>query len=380
MAKKRKDIEFDDDEVHGGDGLYLQAGAFESELRIGVEVESADEESVDRVAEARARLSVADLLQSLQESGSEVALRDLFVLSDLTRAEMESVEAVWGQVPVARRRRVIALLVESAEEHIELQLGRLLRVALRDADATVRRLAIDGLWEEVDPSLIGPLVQFLHNDSDAGVRAAAARALGAFVLAGELDEIDAAQAMRAEQALLAIVANDQEPLNVQCRALESLAYSGEAGMRQLIENAYYAPEEEMRVSAVRAMGRSADTHWRGMVRAELSSPDAAMRAEAARACGELETKSATPQLLELLDDQEQSVRLAAIDALGHLGGKEARDALRALADAGDPEEAEAAEIALDELLFYDDAGAIPLLDEDDEDEDDADSEHWSYDE
>ncbi|MEZ4718856.1 MAG: hypothetical protein R2851_22585 [Caldilineaceae bacterium] len=32
-------------------------------------------------------------------------------------------------------------------------------------------------------------------------------------------------------------------------ALESLAYSGEIAMRQLIEDAYYAPEEEMRISA-----------------------------------------------------------------------------------------------------------------------------------
>lgn len=344
--------------------------ALSGEMLIGSadELDALDEDGLaDPVAEARARLTVDELLKRLVNQADEVALRDLFVLSDLSRAEADAVEAQWEAIPVERRRRVIRALVESADEVMELILGRLLRIALRDSDAEIRRLAIDGLWEETDPTLIGPYVQMLNNDSDTGVRAAAAAALGPFVLAGELDELDAAMAMRAEEALLAIVHGKGEPVLVQARALESVAYSGEAGLRQLIEDAYYAPEEEMRLSALRAMGRSADTRWRSMVRAELTSPDAAMRAEATLAAGELEIKAATPRILALLEDDELAVRLAAIDALGHLGGKAARDALRTVADEADEEEAEAAEIALDEMLFYDEIGALPLV-EGDEDE------------
>ncbi len=336
-----------------------------------------DETFLDPVAEARMRISVDELLGRLVNQADDVALGDLYVLSDLSSAEVDAVEAHWPAIPLERRQRLIRELVNNAEELVELFLGRLLRIALHDSDALVRRLAIDGLWEETDPALIGPYVQLLANDPDSGVRAAAAGALGPYVLAGELDELDAAMAMRAEEALLAAVHGKDESLVVQARALESLAYSSEVGLRQLIEDAYYAPEEIMRLSALRAMGRSADSRWRSMVRAELTSPDAPMRAEAARASGELEIKAATPQIIALLEDDNLEVRLAAIDALGHLGGKAARDVLRRIAAEDEGEEADAAEIALDELLFYDEVGAVPLI-EGDEEEDPDDPDFHGY--
>ena len=334
------------------------------------DIESAD--LADPVAAARTRLTVDELLGRLVNQADDVALRDLFVLSDLSRAEADVTEAQWHAIPVARRRRLLRELVTAADEVVELHLGRLLRVGLRDDDAEARRLSIDGLWEEEDPALIGPYVQMLNNDPDIGVRAAAASALGPFVLAGELDEIDAAMAMRAEEALLAVVHAKGEHVEVQARALESVAYSGEAGLRQLIEDAYYAPEEEMRLASLRAMGRSADTRWRSMVRAELASPDPAMRVEAALAAGELEIKSAIPQIVAMLDDDELAVRLAAIEALGHLGGKVARTALRTLAAEGEADEAEAADIALEEMLFYAEPGAAPLVEGDEDEADDLD--------
>jgi HEAT repeat protein len=136
----------------------------------------------------------------------------------------------------------------------------------------------------------------------------------------------------------------------------------------------------MRLSALRAMGRSADTRWRALARAELSSPDAAMRAEAARACGELEVKAATQEIIDLLEDGSADVRLAAIDALGHLGGKNARDALRLMAAEGDETEAAAAETALEEMLFLSESGGISLLDEEDDDDEggsDPDGDAWN---
>jgi len=112
------------------------------------------------------------------------------------------------------------------------------------------------------------------------------------------------------------------------------------------------------------------------VRAELRNPSPAMRAEAALACGELEARAALSDLLELLSDSERSVRLAAIFALGRLGGKQARRALEEFA-AGEGEEAQAAEMALEEMLFYAgaEAMAIPLFDEE-EDEDFNDLDPW----
>lgn len=350
----------------------------DDELIVELSAELAEEEAayVDVVTDARTRLTVADLMHRLVHQADDVALGDLFVLSDLSRAEMELVEQTWRDIPVKRRSRLIEWLVDSSNDHFELQLGRLLRIALRDEDARVRLLALSGLEEDAQPDLIGPLSFLLRQDSDEDVRAAAASALGTFVLAGELDELDSALAMRAEEALLVAYQSAEEQIIVQARALESLAYSSEAGLRQMIEDAYYSSHEEMRVSAVRAMGRSADTRWRNLVRAELNSPDAAMRAEAARSAGELEAKTAIPQIILMLDDDEPQVRHAAIEALGHLGGKAARDALRAIADGDDAREAIAAEEALDELLLLDDAGAVSLLGEEEEEEDGYEEDYW----
>lgn len=320
-------------------------------------------------APAQLRFTVDELLAQLATSPTAITGHDLYAFSDLSRPDAELVRREWSAIPVERRRTVITGLVEMGQEALELHLGRFLRIALHDSDPVVRAQAITGLWEETDASLLGPLIELMRRDESIAVRVTAAAALGSYVLAGELDELDAALAMRAEQALLDIVRNDDEPLPVQCRALESLAYSGEAGIRQLIEDAYYAPEEEMRVSALVAMGRSADVHWRSYVRAELQNPSVAMRVEAAKACGELEVKSALHELLELLVDDEQAVRLAAIDALGHIGGGEAKRALRAVADEGEPAEAAAAENALEELAFYTSNDGIELLDEEDEDAD-----------
>lgn len=326
----------------------------------------------------QSRFSPAELVDHLIHNPAPLTGRDLFAFSDLSRADAETVRESWALIPLERRRLVVQNLTALAEEGIEWHLGRILRIALHDSDATVRRYAIEGLWEETTADLLGPLVDAVRHDEDEEVRAAAACALGDYVLAGELDDLDAALAMRAEQVLLEVLRDGDEPLPVQCQALESIAYSGEVGVRQLIEDAYYSPHEALRVSALAAMGRSADVHWRSYARAELQSPSALMRAEAARACGELEAHNAVDDLLLLLVDEEPSVRLAVITALGRIGGAEARDALRTMSAEGEPAEAEAAEDALAEMIFSAGDGGIALYDDDDAD-DDWDIDRWDID-
>jgi HEAT repeat protein len=271
----------------------------------------------------------------------------------------------WGEIDVASRLRTVDVLARGVEEFLNVDIGAFLAAIIDDPDADVRQLVLETLNEnEPQPELLGPIIHRLQHDSADEVRAAAAAVLGHYVLAGELDELDAAPAIRAEDALFAVLTDANEPMIVQCRALESIAYSGEIAVRQFIEDAYYSPWEEMRVSALTAMGRSADIRWRRMARAELRNPSPAMRAEAAIACGELEAKAALSDLLDLLADDEQPVRLAAIFALGRIGGKQARRALEEIA-ASDDEEALEAELALEDMLFYTgaDAAAIPLFDE-----------------
>ncbi len=323
-------------------------------------------------------LSVQILLARLRDDKVLPGTPELVVLSDLSLADMRRVQEAWGTISDACRLHVIQSLVEESAANLEVQLGRLLRLALKDDLPDVRILAIRGLWEDREADLVGPLIHLLNNDPSDTVRAAAAEALGAFVLAGELDELSQALAIRAEDALLAVLHAELEPMTVQARALESIAFSGETGIRELIEDCYYSHDEEMQLAALRAMGRSADVRWRSTVQAELGGPEAEMRAAAARACGELEARDALEDLVELLSDESKAVRLAVIFALGRLGGRRAKEMLNAMSASEDPDEVKTAEDALEESLFYGDGQGVPLFDESSEDWDDGadDWEAW----
>ena len=329
------------------------------------------EDEEEEIVDLTLPLTVEQLFAKINNNPSEVTGVDLFALSDLNRADAEYVRTHWLRLPATQRRGILEQVVTTAEEQLDLAPGEFLRIALRDEDSQVRQLAVEGLWEDESEDLIGPYIQMLQNDGDAKVQAVAATALGTYVLLGELEELQPALAMRVEGCLFEVLEDKTQPLLVQCRALESLAFSSDEGLRPLIEEAYYSPYEEMRLSALRAMGRSSDIRWRKMAQAELQSPDAAMRAEAAIACGELEHKAATKELLGLLGDEEQIVRLSTIYALGHIGGKTIRDVLRKIAaDTDHVEEAEAAEEALEEMLFFANISATieQLQDDDDESE------------
>lgn len=320
------------------------------------------------------KLPLDQIIFRLTSDDQSLTLSDLYALSDLSRYDARLVREHWLDIPTSRRRWLLDRLTEAAMDDLQLQLGRLLRIALNDDDSHIRERAIWGLWEETEGELIAQYIRILQKDDHIGVRKAIARALGNSVLLGELDEIDPSTAVRAEETLLTLVTDPSESLFVRSVALESIAYSGEAGIRQLLEDAYYSPTEEMRVSALIGMGRSADIRWRSLVRAELQNPSAQMRAEAARACGELGNRAATDDLILLLEDDHPEVRHAAIFALGRLGGRDATEALRILANGGD--ERELAENALEEMSFYADADGAALFDETLDLDDDWDEDPW----
>lgn len=304
---------------------------------------------------------LTDILESLR--AGKTNRRTLYGLSNLERGEAEQVWAVWSELPVRTRRKMAQMMVDIAESDFEVNFDEVFRLVLEDPDATVRLAAVDGLWESEDVRLVPVLAGILRNDLAAEVRAAAATSLGRFLLSGELGKIRSRPHQQAFQALLAACTNEKEELEVRRRALESLAYSGEDEVADLIRAAYRHPDERMRISAVFAMGRSADDRWAAEVMRELHSPSPQMRYEAARACGELELTAAVPHLLELLEDVDAEVQEAAIWALGQIGGDEARQALDACRRSDNEALRSAARDALRELEFlHGDVGAFLLLD------------------
>jgi HEAT repeat protein len=290
-------------------------------------------------------------LEMLANESRPMRTIDLTDISDLSRSQVAEFHTAWNSLRPARRVELITVMVEQAETNIHLIFHAALRACLTDSDAQVRRLAVEGLWEDERLSLVPPLTDLLAHDPSAEVRAAAATSLGRFVLLGVLGDIAEGPAREAEDALRLAWQRSGEPVSVRRRVLESLSYTDTAELHAMIGDAYYSDDELMRQSAIFAMGRSANPRWNKIVLAELNDPEAAMRFEAAEAAGEMAIRAAVQPLIQRLDDSDKDVREAAALALGKIGGPTARRALETLVAGDDERLAEAAVVALEELTF-----------------------------
>ncbi|MFC1903150.1 HEAT repeat domain-containing protein [Chloroflexota bacterium] len=253
-------------------------------------------------------------------------------LSNLSKEEMGIFKQRWATIETERRRQIVYRLVELAEDNAGLNFDSILVSCLKDSDTEVRSKAIDGLWENEDVSLINPLIYMLNKDSSEEVRAAAAAALGKFVMLAELNKLRSSHAEKVSEVLLSVIGDKNEPVEVRRRALEAAAPLSTSQVRELIMEAYQSDDAKFRVSAVYAMGKNCDPSWLPALLRELASPDVEMRYEAATACGDLGEKEVVPCLVELINDTDTDVQLAAIQALGKIGGDVAKESLEQCLD------------------------------------------------
>ncbi len=306
------------------------------------------------------------LLHRLGDGQTPLSISSLYALSGISRAQLEAFCQELPHFLVERRRAILQGLAEITEASFEADFNAIFRLCLTDEDEEVRAQAIEGLWEDESVALMRSLLEILRSDPSPLVRAQAAAGLGRFVLKAELEEMDAALGAQVQEALLKVIYEPQESLEVRRRAVEAIGFSGEEVVREIIEAAYRDGERKMRVSALFAMGRSADSYWGEILLGELKNPDLEMRYEAARACGELELRKAVSTLVELVDDPDREVQGAAIWALGQIGGDKVRRILMACCQSGDEALAEVAEEALAELEFASGLLDISIYDEEDD--------------
>jgi HEAT repeat protein len=296
-------------------------------------------------------LDFEKVLQQIGDSENRLSISSLYSLSGMDRAETRLFQEVWPSIAVERRRQIVNLLVEIAEASFEVNFNRAFRFCLDDEDEEVRAAAIEGLWEDHDTALLDPLITMMRDDPAISVRAGAATSLGRYVLLGELGKIEVRPFALVQEALLETIHSPFEDLAVRRRAVEAIAYSGAERVREIIEAAYYHEDEQMRASALCAMGRSADSYWSDLVINELENFRPEMRYEAVTACGELELSAATPLLANLVNDPDREVQGAAIWALGQIGGNEARRILYNCYEEADESLRDAVGEALEHLEF-----------------------------
>ncbi len=300
------------------------------------------------------------VLVRLADGSRPVRSINISPLSDLARERLSDFEATWHALSASRRLELIREMVEQAETNIHFNFHAILRTLLHDPEPEVRKLAVEGLWEDEKTNLISPLAGLLLDDPAVEVRAAAAISLGRYILLGVLGDIREEPALSAERALLQAWSRIGEVHDVRRRALESLAYGSTSDLNEMIRNAYYDEDAALRQSAVFAMGRTADARWSRLVLEELHSYEPAMRFEAAQAAGEMGLKAAVQPLIKCVDDPDANVRQASVAALGRIGGPAVKRALQALRHLEDEALVQAAEDALDELNFGSDTAADPI--------------------
>jgi HEAT repeat protein len=313
----------------------------------------------------------------LRDAEASFTAEAIYSLSDLAGEHLEMFRTLWPDLPANRRRDLIARLVETAELNFELDFSAIVEPALQDPDHEVRLAAVEGVLEETSLSTIRRLMRLAKEDASAPVRASAVKALGPFVLRGELGKLPNRFNTDLQDLLLALHNDPDEDFHVRRRALEAIGNCGREGVSDLIRRAYQSNDSLMRVSAVYAMGRSCDAVWLPQITAELSSEHSEMRYEAARAAGELELRPALARLAELAYEDDREIQAMAVWALGEIGGKDAERVLTqlaALADATDDDELADAVAEAQSVAALSGSDLLPLFDFGDyEDEmDDAD--------
>ena len=292
---------------------------------------------------------IDEIISELQNSDKPLSSVKLTELSSINSEELQLFKEVWPTIERKRRQQAVSRLVALAEENFELDFDNVFKNCLDDPDAEVRSRAIDGLWENEEPSLINTLLNLLEHDRSERVQAATAAALGRFVMLAEHQKLHSSYSSRIYQALLAAIGDNSQALEVRRRALEAIAPMGSPKVEKAISEAYHNGHPKLRASSIYAMGKNCNPAWLPILLKELANADAEIRYEAAGACGEIGEEEAVPYLTNLVEDPDLEVQLATIQALGKIGGTEAKNRLEQCLDDDSEVIQQAAEQALREL-------------------------------
>ena len=308
-------------------------------------------------------------LTVLNELGAAepLPIEQLYRLSDLSADGFAAFCEWWPHLADERRRVFMRHLTEISEENFAVDFAPIFAYGMKDVYAPVRHAALDGVWDATDVSLVKPIIAAMQTDASDEVRAAAAAALGHYVLLAEWGQLPSRISPSIVDALLAAYENEETAVPVKRAALEALGAANHPRVAQLIEQAYEDRYFEMQLSAVFAMGGSADDRWLPIILDEMENQAEEMRVEAARAAGSIGGSDAVEALANLVVDNELSVAVMAVDALGQIGGDQAQSILASILDDPDFEHLhEAVSEALEEMAILGGEVDFDWIDIDDE--------------
>lgn len=286
-------------------------------------------------------------------------------LSNLTHPDKDDLQAfstAWAGLDDDTRYRIASRLADLSGDPA-LSFEAAFELLLDDELARVRAIAISGLEDVMDGELARRILWLLQNDPDADVRAEAATALGSFLSVSDSDEGENELERSIEDALLETINSATEDVLVRQRAVEAYAFASDPYVDDVLQEAYDSDQDEIRASAIFAMGRRGDEDWLPLVHRELRNEAENIRMAAIYAASEIASSSSVPLLLQVIgEDPSDDVRIAAVYALADIETPEAGRILEDLLDSSDAAISSAADDALemrqeseafDDMLLYD---------------------------
>jgi HEAT repeat protein len=281
-----------------------------------------------------------DALAELKSGAGHTPSPDvLYGLSGLSLAQIKALEPVWQELDMTYRRVLMQMLVDVSVSNYEMNYRPIGYANLDAEEPQERQAAIELLWEDKSLKLMDTLIHMAQHDDSVIVRAEAIRALGRFVLLGELGDLPDEETKRAEETLLQILDADTIDTEIHRRALEAIANCTRTEIAGIIARAYNSSDDVLRTSAIAAMGNTCDSRrWGQTVLKELDTSDDTIRITAAQAAGELQLEDAMKPLTRILAEGERDEQEIAIWSLGEIGGKEAVSILQHAAEIAEENE------------------------------------------
>lgn len=299
--------------------------------------------------------SINDVIENLKNEKVPLKTEFLRTFSDITADDLDLIKSVWAHLSTDRKINLLQHLLALMESDTLISCDEFSIYALEDEDPQVKSHAISLLWENSDLKLIPTFLDLLTNNTNPVVNAAAAIALGKFILLGELEEIPSETAMAVRNALLVKYESTANDFTKQ-KALESLGYIVGEKVNAMIKNAIKNPTKSWQLSALVAIARSANEDWDKDVVKKLNDTDQDILIEAIKAAGELEITSAKERIIEILDEfsSDEEAHLQAILALSKIGGRDVRQIFTELLETSESEEeTDLLEIALENMDLSD---------------------------
>lgn len=334
------------------------------------------EEAAYAELEEESYASFGEAMDAIQEDSLEPAVLTGF--TDISRKQVHELRRVWSTLSDADARRTIAEHVAAlGMADVRLDFMRFFRALLDDPSAAVRQVAAASLEPYDDPALIDPLIAMAQGDEDQDVRQAAIEALGSFTTMADFDMLEPKDQQRLRKALMELVNDASLSPRLRAAALVSVSADSETPkVRETIATAFESGDPDLRLGAVKAMGRANAPQWIILLEGMLRSADVDERQAAVQSLSQYGDESVVPMLTQVArEDLEMPVRLEAIAGLGEIGSRAALHNLNTLREYVSDDELEAVDLAIaeveeflaidegvaDEFFVYD-----PMLDDEDD--------------